>query len=295
MLPEHPTSYFSVHIPTIQNNYFTAFSPSSKLQTNPTSKLSLTNDVCAPLTWQTRRHIGKWPCFSLQVTTPLCSVSIPSPPSFTGVPFLLLFLFFLISQISLRLSDHFHQKPGMPSLLSIFKKSFYLTSSFHLPPHFWSTSQPYLLYKWSIVTIFTYHPSFFSSTHSNLVSVSTTHDIETFFSFFKFIFISWRLITLQYHSGFCHTLTEISHGFTCVPHPDPPSRLPPHPIPLGLPSAPALSTDAWVSCIQPGLVICFTLDNILVLITFVFAKYINDLHVIKVSGLFSALNLLDFQ
>ena len=57
-----------------------------------------------------------------------------------------------------------------------------------------------------------------------------------------FIFISWRLITLQYCSGFCHTLTWISHGFTCVPHPDPPSRLPPHPIPLGLPSAPALST-----------------------------------------------------
>ena len=49
-----------------------------------------------------------------------------------------------------------------------------------------------------------------------------------FFSFsFPFIFISWRLITLQYCSGFCHTLTRISHGFTCVPHPDPPSRLPP--------------------------------------------------------------------
>ena len=64
-----------------------------------------------------------------------------------------------------------------------------------------------------------------------------------FFSFyFSFIFISWRLITLQYCSGFCHTLTWISHGFTCVPHPDPPSHLPPHPIPLGLPSAPALST-----------------------------------------------------
>ena len=40
--------------------------------------------------------------------------------------------------------------------------------------------------------------------------------------FFPFIFISWRLITLQYCSGFCHTLTWISHGFTCVPHPDPP-------------------------------------------------------------------------
>ena len=40
--------------------------------------------------------------------------------------------------------------------------------------------------------------------------------------FFPFIFISWRLITLQYCSGFCH-------GFTCLthPHPDPPSPLPP--------------------------------------------------------------------
>ena len=63
-----------------------------------------------------------------------------------------------------------------------------------------------------------------------------------YFLFFPFIFISWRLITLQYCSGFCHTLTWISHGFTCVPHPDPPSHLPLHPIPLGLPSAPALST-----------------------------------------------------
>ena len=61
-------------------------------------------------------------------------------------------------------------------------------------------------------------------------------------TFFSFIFISWRLITLQYCSDFCHTLTWISHGFTCVPHPNPPSHLPPHPIPLGLPSAPALST-----------------------------------------------------
>ena len=46
-----------------------------------------------------------------------------------------------------------------------------------------------------------------------------------FIYLFPFVFISWRLITLQYCSGFCHTLTWISHGFTCVPHPDPP--LPP--------------------------------------------------------------------
>ena len=54
------------------------------------------------------------------------------------------------------------------------------------------------------------------------------------FLFFSFIFISCRLITLQYCSGFCHPLTWISHGPTCVPHPDPPSRLPPNPIPLGV-------------------------------------------------------------
>ena len=83
-----------------------------------------------------------------------------------------------------------------------------------------------------------------------------THTFGYLIFFIPFNFISWRLITLQYCSGFCHTLTWISHGVTCVPHPNPPSRLPPHPIPLGLPSA-------LVSCIQPGLVVCFTLDSIL--------------------------------
>ena len=55
-------------------------------------------------------------------------------------------------------------------------------------------------------------------------------------------FFNWRLITLQYFSGFCHTLTWISYGFTCVPHPDPPSYLPPHPTPHGHPRTPDLST-----------------------------------------------------
>ena len=31
--------------------------------------------------------------------------------------------------------------------------------------------------------------------------------IVIYLLFFSFIFISWRLITLQYCSGFCHTLT----------------------------------------------------------------------------------------
>ena len=65
------------------------------------------------------------------------------------------------------------------------------------------------------------------------------------------------LITLQYCSGFCHTLTWISHGRTCVPHTEPPSHIPPHPIPQGHPSAPVS-----VSCIETGLVIYFTYGNI---------------------------------
>ena len=43
-------------------------------------------------------------------------------------------------------------------------------------------------------------------------------------------------------SEFCHTLKWNSHGFTCVPHPNPPSHLPLHPLPLGLPSVPGPST-----------------------------------------------------
>ena len=58
-----------------------------------------------------------------------------------------------------------------------------------------------------------------------------------FIFYFSIYFFSWRIITLQYCSGFCHTLTWNSHGFTCVPHPDPPSHLPLHPLPLGFPSA----------------------------------------------------------
>ena len=80
-----------------------------------------------------------------------------------------------------------------------------------------------------------------------------------FIYIFTFIFISWSLITLQYCYGFCHTLRWISHGFTCVPHPDPlPASLP-------IPSLwvfPVHQPWALVSCIQSGLVICFTLDNI---------------------------------
>ena len=57
----------------------------------------------------------------------------------------------------------------------------------------------------------------------------------------KFIYLlEANYFTILY--WFCHTLTWIHHECTCVPRPEPPSHLPPHPTPLGHPSAPALST-----------------------------------------------------
>ena len=47
------------------------------------------------------------------------------------------------------------------------------------------------------------------------------HDSNFFFSFFLFLICS----------EFCHTLKWNSLGFTCLPHPDPPSHLPLHPLP----------------------------------------------------------------
>ena len=63
-------------------------------------------------------------------------------------------------------------------------------------------------------------------------------------SFFFFLSLCsiYSFFFFFYCSGFCHTLKWNSHGFTCVPHPDPLSHLPLHPIPLDLPSAPGPST-----------------------------------------------------
>ena len=101
-------------------------------------------------------------------------------------------------------------------------------------PHVWASVRPNSVKRWT-----GWHP------HK-----LWWKEFLFFFSFFNLFFlISWRLITLQYCSGFCHTLTWISLGYTCIPHPNPPSHLPLYPIPLGLPSAPGPSTcllhPAW--------------------------------------------------
>ena len=58
--------------------------------------------------------------------------------------------------------------------------------------------------------------SFISIQHRPLIHFAPQKLFITFFFFaLASIYISWRLISLQYCSGLCHTLTWISHVFTC--------------------------------------------------------------------------------
>ena len=78
--------------------------------------------------------------------------------------------------------------------------------------------------------------------NENMVKIIILHLYNFYFFLifkFKFIYFNWRLITILYR--FCHTSTWIHHRYTQVPHPEPPSHLHPHTIPLGHPSAPAPS------------------------------------------------------
>ena len=91
----------------------------------------------------------------------------------------------------------------------------------------------------------------------------TKHVPFTVIFFFNlFIYFHWRLITLQYCSVFCHTLTWISHGYTCVPWTPLPPPSPSHPSG----SSQCTSPEHPVSCIKPGLVIYFTCGDTLTVI-----------------------------
>ena len=112
------------------------------------------------------------------------------------------------------------------------------------------------LSTWSLCSEFIHNKHFQQKTEKLLIWAIVM--ICIFYSFLKTVFnpLQWwhdyqrnlLLLLLFYYyyyyficSGFCHTLKWNIHGFTCVPHPDPPYHLPLHLLPLGLPSAPGLS------------------------------------------------------
>ena len=72
--------------------------------------------------------------------------------------------------------------------------------------------------------------------------------------------LNWRLITLQYGTGFAIHQHESATGIHVFAIPNPPSNFPPHTISLGRPSA--SSPKHPVSCIKPGLTTRFIYDII---------------------------------
>ena len=78
--------------------------------------------------------------------------------------------------------------------------------------------------------------------------------VVLFFKFFYFLnFILFLNFTILY--WFCQISKWIHHRYTCVPHPEPSSLLPPHTIPLGRPSAPVPSIQYRASNLDWRLVV----------------------------------------
>ena len=161
----------------------------------------------------------------------------------TAVFFLLLFIYFNWRIITLQSYDSFchtsvwidHRYTCVPSILN--------TPS-HLPPH----HTPLGCHR--------------ALALGALLHASSSHWLSSLFIIcflFSFSFISWKLITLQYCSGFAINWHESAMDLHVFPILNPP------PTSFPIPSLwvfPVHQPRALVSCIQPGLAICFTLDNI---------------------------------
>ena len=76
----------------------------------------------------------------------------------------------------------------------------------------------------------------YNSTLNLFSDFYSSHIKNLYFFFYHYYFFYFKILY-----WFCHTSTCIRHGYTRVPHPEPPSHLLHYTIPLGHPSAPASS------------------------------------------------------
>ena len=81
----------------------------------------------------------------------------------------------------------------------------------------------------------------YHNTSLKVWKIQQNSEPESVCSFFFNIFYFICLFIFLICSEFCHTLKWNSLELTCLPHPDPPSHLPLHPLPPGLPRAPGPS------------------------------------------------------
>ena len=103
----------------------------------------------------------------------------------------------------------------------------------------WPKDQTWVHRKISKVKVMSFFKlSWVVDTHVFMIPIYTYMLFCISFFFFFFNFILFNFIILYW---FCHISKWICHRYTCVPHPEPSSLLPPHIIPLGHPSAPAPS------------------------------------------------------
>ena len=100
-----------------------------------------------------------------------------------------------------------------------------LTVSMFMPLYMHIQFDIYSFLKFPLLHLYSYF----------LTSISSLVFFLSFFFNFFLLFLFY--FTILY--WFCHTSICIRHGCTHVPHPEPPSLIPPHTIPLGHPSAPA--------------------------------------------------------